>query len=35
MLKFDESNAPEDATFPSGNEFCELLNSKPSLEGLH
>ena len=35
MLKFDERNAPEDATGPPEMIFCELLNSKPSLDGLH
>jgi len=35
MLKFDEMNAPEDANRSSGNYFSELMNSKPSLDGLH
>jgi hypothetical protein len=35
MLKFDETNVPEDATLPSENDFRELLNSKPSLGALH
>jgi len=35
MLKFDERNAPEDANWPPpGNDFYELMNSKPSQPGL-
>src|SRR5579872_7600600 len=34
MLKFDEINVPEDATSSPGY-TCELLNSKPSVQGLH
>jgi hypothetical protein len=35
MLKFDEMNAPEDASGLPEVIFHELLNSKPSPEGLH
>jgi len=35
MLKFDEINAPEDATLACRNNFHEQLDSTPSLNGLH